>query len=163
MKNKKSIYLLGLGVAIIWGTIINRVFNAVAGTDDTALPNAAKITKEAYNDYTLPKDTTHLLLNYRDPFGLKKQQDTVRAVVKRTEKTPVMKPVFNWGFIKYSGYIRNPDSKKMIALLNINGKNVMLAEGETAGNVKLVKNMRDSVKVNFNSMNKFISMTPRTL
>ena len=56
-----------------------------------------------------------------------------------------MKPVVNWGFVKYSGYILNPDSKKTIALMNINGKSAMMAEGETTDNVKLLKNMHDSL------------------
>jgi hypothetical protein len=163
MKNKKMIYLLGLVVVIVWGIIIYRIIEAAVGSDDTVLPNSTKVVKELYNDYTTTKDTSHLLLNYRDPFGLKKQADTTQYIAKRSHRAQVFKPVINWSFIKYSGYIRNPGTKKIIAILSINGKNVMLTEGETSGNVKLLKNMRDSVKINFNGNVKFISMNPRTI
>jgi hypothetical protein len=160
MKNKKLTYFLGFVVLMVWGIIIYRVIDASAGGDDpvTVVSNAPR--KEAYNDFAIAKDTAHLLLNYRDPFGLVKQKDTVTLAVKRNyHKTMVSldkKPAFNWGFIQYSGYIRNPGSKKLITLLSINGKNEMLSEGETRDNVKLIKNLRDSIKISFNGKTKFI-------
>jgi hypothetical protein len=119
---------------------------------------AKTIVKEPYDDYAIPKDTTHLLLNYRDPFGLMIPKDSVKIRATTTRHiVPVVTPI-NWGFIKYSGYIKNPGSKKLIALLSINGKEEMMTEGETVDNVKLIKNMRDSVKISFNGHLKSISM-----
>ena len=64
----------------------------------------------------------------------------------------------DWGFIQYSGYIRNPGSKKLVAIMTVNGKNVMMAEGETTDQVKLLKNLRDSIKISFKGKTKFIVM-----
>jgi len=157
MKNKKLTYLLGLVVAVVWGLIIYRVIVASGGSDDN-LPVVAKTAvKEPYDDDKPPKDTIHLLLNYRDPFGLVQFKDTTRASAnKRTVTNRTVAPIFDWSFIKYSGYIRNPGSKKLIAIMSINGESVTMAEGETADKVKLIKNMRDSVKVSFNGRSHFI-------
>jgi len=161
MKNKKVTYLLGLVVAIVWGLIIYRVFSAANGDDVPVITKAA--VKEPYDDYTIPKDTTRLLLNYRDPFGLVKPKDTVKlSAIKHTEKKIMLKPM-DWSFIQYSGYMRNPNSRKLVAILSINGNSVMMAEGETSNNVKLIKNMRDSVKVSFNGKTKFIVMHTGTI
>ncbi len=164
MKNKMVTYLLGALVAIVWGIIIYRIFDAAVGSDDAA-PGPATVKKEAYNDYAIAKDTTHLLLNYHDPFGLTRQKDTI-AVVKKVNYKPaamVPKPVMNWGFIQYSGYIRNPASKKLITLININGRSEMLTEGQEKDNVKLIKNLRDSIKISYNGKIKFIPMKPAAL
>jgi hypothetical protein len=156
-------YGLGLVVLVVWGLIIYRVVDA-AGGDDGPLPSATvKISKGPYNDFALAADTTKLLLNYRDPFGLVKQKDTA-APVKRLHFKSVAalasKPAFNWGFIQYSGYMYNPSSKKMVALISINGKSEMITEGATKDNIKLIKNMRDSIKISYNGMTKFISRRP---
>lgn len=166
MKNKKFTYLLGLAVAILWGLILYRVVNWTSGGDDDPLPVVpAKRPKEAYNDYAVPKDTTHLLLNYRDPFGLVKMKDTAQMPLSKVHHPLIMvaKPALNWGFIKYSGYICNRASKKLIALVSVNGKNVMLSEGDTKEQVKLVKNMRDSIRVRFNGQTKCIPLKSTTL
>jgi hypothetical protein len=159
MKNKKLTYGLGLAVLVVWGLIIYRVV-AAASNDNNDLPVASSpVKKEPYNDYATPKDTTHLLLNYRDPFGLVKQKDTSKALPTHSRKiNPIApKPIFNWAFIKYSGYMRNPGSKKLLAILTINGRSVNMAEGETIDKVKLLRNMGDSVKVSCDGHTKFIT------
>lgn len=160
MKNKKMTYILVVVVLVIWGLIIRTVISSVSNGDEVVPVTAAKSAKEPYNDYTLPKDTTHLLLNYRDPFGLVKFKDTAEVRVKSISHKSLaaipLKPAMNWSFIKYSGYIHNPTSRKLIALVNINGKNIMLSEGETKDQVRLIKNMRDSIKIIFNGQTKFI-------
>jgi len=166
MKNKKVTYLLGLVVVIVWGLIIYRIFDAATGSDDAATPVQTNIKKEAYNDFAIPKDTSHLLLNYRDPFGITQQKDTAVLPVKKMVHriSPIMpKPVFNWNFIQYSGYIRNPASKKLITLISINGQNEMLTEGEVKRQVKLIKNMHDSIKISYNGKIKYITIKPAAL
>jgi len=159
MKNKKLTYFLIFIVLVVWGMIIYRIFDAAGGDDDATAIASVKSVKEVYNDFTIPRDTTKLLLNYRDPFGLVKFKDTVGPPVVHHPKSKVTlmsKPAMNWGFIQYSGYIRNPSSKKLIALVSINGE--MLAEGDTKDQVKLLRNLIDSIKVSFNGKTKFISI-----
>lgn len=165
MKNKKLTYLLGLVVLVVWGMIIYRVFNAVSGNDDSLPAAPLKIAKEAYNDFSLPKDTTHLLLNYRDPFGIVKQKDTDKVVVRRfaERKIPVQVKPMDWGFIRYSGYMLNPATKKLITLVSINGQNITLSEGQTKSDVKLIKNLRDSIKIIYAGKTKFITIKSSAL
>lgn len=152
--------MLGLIVLVVWGMIIYRVFEAMGGSDDNNISTATKPVKEAFNDFSIPKDTTHLMLNYRDPFGLTKQKDTTRQITRRsTERKTiaVVKPM-DWSFIRYSGYMLNPGTKKLIALVSINGQNTTLAEGQTQYQVKLIKNLRDSIKISFQGKTKFIGI-----
>ena len=167
MKNKQLTYFLGLVVVVVWGVIIYRIVSTAAGNDDPAPIASPSIKKEPYNDFAVQKDTARLLLNYRDPFGLTKQKDTAHYSVKKniainvnSATSTLMKPAFNWGFLQYSGYVRNPGSKKIITLISINGKNEILAEGETKNQVKLIKNMGDSIKISFNGKTKFIPIKP---
>jgi hypothetical protein len=165
VKNKKMTYLLGFVVLVVWGMIIYRVFNAMGDNDDGLPVASLKATKEAYNDFSIPKDTTHLLLNYRDPFGLVKQKDTDRVVFRAAVNRKMLMPVkaMDWGFIKYSGYMLNPGTKKLIALVSINGQNITLSEGQTRNDVKLLKNMRDSIKISYAGKIKFIAIKSSAL
>jgi len=160
MKNKAIMYMLGALVALVWGLIIYRVYDSVGSGNEDAPAVALKPPKEAFNDYAFSADTTHLALNYRDPFSEEKIADTIaRVKVSITKPRAEKKAVaMNWGFITYSGYINNPAGKKLLSVMHINGKAVILTEGETSQNVKLLKNMRDSVKVSFEGKTKIISM-----
>ncbi len=151
-------YFLLLLVAVVWGLIIYRIV-AVTGNDDDASSAVAVTTiKEPYNDYEIPKDTSQLLLNYRNPFGLTAFKDTSKVPIKVKSSGRTGKPQIDWNFVKYSGYMRNPGSKKLIAILTINGKTVNMSEGETASQVKLLQNKGDSVKILFNGHTKFIAI-----
>lgn len=166
MKNKKVTYLLGAVVLGIWGLIIYRVFDAASGGDDPVAPTPLNIKKEVYNDFAIPVDTTRLLLNYRDPFGMAKKRDTNIVPVKKIRQSniPVVaKPAMNWNFIQYSGYIRNPSTHKLVTMVSINGRNETLTEGQVVDQVKLLKNLRDSIKISYNGKIKFITLKPATL
>ncbi|WP_419699005.1 hypothetical protein [Mucilaginibacter sp. NFX135] len=168
MKNKKINYLLGLLVVIIWGSIIYRVVAALNGDSDLPPPQAKP--RETYNDRALTSDTAHLHTGYRDPFGQIKLRDTAGSIpVKKlvlssvNVSRPAAKPLINWDMISYRGFIRNPGSKKLIAIMMVNGKPVMLAEGERSGAVKLLRNLRDSVSVEYQGHHKFIQINPAAL
>jgi len=164
MKNKKLTYFLIAAVVGVWALIIYRVVGAATAEDDASLPMPTSAVKEAYNDFSLPKDTTKLLLNYRDPFGLVKPKDTITLKptksLSHNSLPAVAKPAMNWSFITYSGYIRNPSTKKLVALVSINGQSLTLSEGEIKNQVKLVKNLRDSIKISYEGKTKFISIKP---
>ncbi|GGH22142.1 hypothetical protein [Mucilaginibacter phyllosphaerae] len=167
MKRKTINYLLGFAVFLIWGLIFCKVIAAAWGDDDTAPAPAARRPEKVYDDFAVKKDTTKLALNYRDPFQL-----SASHAIDTTRRLPVIKvkvtsrPVparTDWSFIKYSGYIANPATRKIISILVINGRSAMLREGETAENVKLLKNMRDSVKISFKNKIQYISRNTATL
>jgi hypothetical protein len=54
-------------------------------------------------------------------------------------------------------------SKKLITLVSINGKDEMFSESETKDHVKLIKNLRDSIRISFNGKTKFITIKPPAL
>jgi hypothetical protein len=170
-KNKVTVYLLGTTVALVWGIIIYRVA-AAAGNDDSdaVTEHRVQLPKETLDDYAYKPDTTSLMLNYPDPFLQTKpaevRKDTLQIPVSRLlasrpviNSTVVLKPVLNWNFIRYSGYIANAHGKKLIALVSINGKSLMLGEGESAEQVKLLKNLKDSIKVSYQNHTKFIPVS----
>lgn len=160
MKNKGLTYILVLAVLAVWGMIIYRIYVTVNADDDHPLQNAITLKKEVFNDYAIPKDTTKLLLNYRDPFAVQKPEEkevfSDKPATPKIAIHPQVKPPVNWNLIKYSGYIHNPGSKKLIAMMTINGKELMMIEGETADQVKLIRNLKDSVKVSYQGATKFI-------
>jgi hypothetical protein len=166
MKNKKLTYLLIFFVLIVWGIIVYRIVGAINQDDDLPVTEHIQI-KESYNDFSVRKDTGSLKLNYRDPFSspAKELRDTVikhPVVIKKTMNA-VVKPTFNWSMIRYSGYIRNPASKKLIAIMSINGSPAMLSEGESAGQITLLKNAKDSVKIKYQDQVKFIGLNRAAL
>jgi hypothetical protein len=158
MKNKKTVYILILMVIIVWGMIFYRIYAAFSDDAEPVIAPATKI-KEPYDDYAIPKDTSHLQARYRDPFGQAPVKDTALVVPQKNihRTVPVtIAPGINWAAINYMGYIRNPGSKKLIAIMHINGKEVMMTEGETAEQVKLLRNLCDSVKISYHGQTKFI-------
>ncbi|MBD1363814.1 hypothetical protein IDJ77_08320 [Mucilaginibacter sp. ZT4R22] len=164
MKNKKLTYLLIVAVIFIWGAIIYKIFDVVNPDDDLPLinPTVAGV-KPTVDDYEVLPDTTQLLLNYPDPFGQVRYRDTAATPVKRVSHSIVRQmptvPAINWGGIKYSGYVINGDQKKNTAFIKINGNSLTLMEGETADQVKLLKNMKDSIKVMFQGQVKVIKIS----
>lgn len=168
MKNKKATLFLCLLVLIVWGAIFFKILNS-SDRNSNNRNISFKVKTGDYNDYSVI-DTFKLILNYRDPFGLSnipteisdsKNQMYSRPKIKASvgiKNEYQLKPTLPESFIKYSGYIRNADSKKLLAILNINGKEVMMAEGQTYEDVKLIKNLRESLKVLIKGKTKIIEI-----
>lgn len=161
VKNKRVTYLLICVVCLVWGIIIYRLFFLDRGGDEETVFLKAKTVHEPYDQYTVKKDTFKLALNYRDPFPGKaitpaeppKADLSVHTDFKPVK--PVIPPVI-WPAIKYTGYITNPKTKKMVAILTVNGKERMTAEGESLEGIKLLKNKKDSILVSWMGKQKYI-------
>ncbi|MBB5395105.1 hypothetical protein [Mucilaginibacter sp. AK015] len=157
MKKKRTNLLLGIAVIIIWAGAGYRVLSALG--DQEELPVAApSMVKSPADDFAAVTDTVQLRANYRDPFGVTPpsvKPDTLSH--KRVDRRmPAQRPQADMGFVKYAGYIANPVSKRTLSMLLINGKTMMLNEGESAEGIKVLKNMRDSVKVAYQGRVRFI-------
>jgi hypothetical protein len=164
MKKKQLNYILVMVAAAVWALIAYRIFTGLGATEEP-VPLTRQdqgFPKPPADDYALRPDTTRLRLNYRDPFSSKKPRDTSGTPGIKPAGVPlsplVPQPLIDWSTIRYSGYMRNPGSKKLIALLTVNGKNLMLAEGEQAEKIKLLKNLQDSVKINYRGNTHYIRM-----
>lgn len=162
LKGKTATYLLIAAVAAVWGLIIYRIFASI-GDDVPVSASALPGKKVPLDDYAFKPDTTRLLLNYRDPFGKSSTVSTSdtsnlkKTASKVTLTAAPVKKEITWPAISYGGYIQNPESKKLIALLHINGRNVMLAEGESVDGVKLIKNLKDVVNLQYQGESRSFS------
>jgi hypothetical protein len=161
VKNKTMTYLLICAVAMVWGIIVYRVFFNDTEEDDLNGVVTTKAVHEPYDQYVAKNDTFHLALNYRDPF-LGKMMVTPAGVkvsspkpVNRMPPKPIP-PALNWETIRYTGYITNPTTKKVVAILSVNGMERMTAEGESFQGVKLLKNKKDSILVSWMGKQKYI-------
>lgn len=162
-KNKKLTWFLICAVALVWGVILYRLFFNNAEEDYVLKSPSVAAKHEPYDQYVLKEDTFKLALNYKDPFlgGITSESaesKIVDPVLKQVNFVPPAppKPTVDWSIIKYSGYIINPVTKKMVAIVMVNGKERMLAEGEHFEGMQLLKNKKDSVLVSWKDKQKYI-------
>lgn len=164
VKNKKLTYLLICAVAAVWGIVIFRLFFAEAGEEYQPAFAERKQVHEPYDQYAAQPDTFRLVLNYRDPFlgtsaKIEKPGPSVNpatAALHAALSKPALPPPINWSGIGYIGRIVNPVSKKIVSIVTVNGRERMLAEGEVFEGLKLIKNKRDSILVEWQGKQKYI-------
>ena len=165
VKNKKLTYLLLCAVAAVWGIVIYRLFFAEAGEDYKPAFAERQVVHEPYDQYAEKPDTFRLALNYRDPFlgGTAKIADPVVTVPASSSTAlhaalsrPALPPPINWNAIQYTGRIINPVTKKAVSIVTVNGRERMLSEGEVFEGLKLLKNKRDSILVEWQGKQKHI-------
>jgi hypothetical protein len=161
MKNKKLLYILIPAVGLIWGLVIYTILTSVRGSNE--LSEAGIIIPDISGTDTL-MHSYELLANYRDPFL------RYSAVVRENkETTPAVKPgnVRNqretasqqlrrviWPGIEYRGLILSEG--RNVALLRINNSNVIMSEGQSRNEVKLLKMYADSVQLSLGTETKYI-------
>ena len=148
MKNKTLTYVLLIAVAAIWYQVFFRVTGNLFGEDTPIVQpvdNASAIP-------TVERDTFDLQANYRDPFGETKK---VVAVVNpeqpppKVRNTPRPKPPKTvWPPIKYFGMVKKTESQEPLAILKVDGIQLMLRKGEEMFNEITLKEVgRDSIQV----------------
>lgn len=164
MKNKKVTYLLIFCVLAVWGIIFYRIYAGL--TEEEAIDLPVKQAKTAYfKEVDHAKDRVLLQFDYADPFA-DEPAEPAPPVIKPVNAAPVnnymmpqmARPQVNWTGIQFVGQIFNPATKKRIAIINVNGREAMLTEGETVNGLKLLKNAGDSVKVQFQNSTKYLSL-----
>ncbi|HEY0056921.1 MAG TPA: hypothetical protein VGB63_16340 [Pedobacter sp.] len=164
MKNRAVTYLLIVSVAAVWGVIFYQIFKVSGDKESLQGPAIRHSADNKSLDNYEWKDTLKLALNYRDPFlsssnnavALPTLSDLDAAVVPTTPKLRPLISQVNWEGIKYTGFIMNTPGKRLVAILNIYGKEQFLSEGESAAGVRLISNMRDSVKLAYQNNIKYI-------
>ncbi len=161
MKSKKMIYLLIGCVAVVWGMIIYRIYVQVKPGDELQIsqvkqkPISIAISNHSNDAYQLYLD--------RDPFVSYSFVSSVAPAIQNTGQAKVstaakiITPVA-WPAINYSGYIKNPKSNQKITIISLNGKEIMLRDGEVAQGVKLIKNYGDSIQLSFMQTTKHLKL-----
>jgi len=164
MKHQKAlVYVLGFLVVCIWGIILVRVFSAVGDQDRFTGMNQLQVKTVKVEVPVLQPDTFQLQLNYPDPFlPLSKAGVVAEPVVPATlpaanvnnfqakPVAPVVKPVV----IQYLGYITG--DKQKIAIINQDGKERMMMEGQLADQLQVLAIATDSVKIKYKGKTSFI-------
>jgi hypothetical protein len=160
MKSKKMTYLLICCVAGVWGIIFYRIFTGMA-TEDSAELSTRTAREPYFNMIDHAKDAVVLEMGYSDPFasGYSEPANTPALSVQALPSMPLpTKPKVNWSGIIYSGQIYNRIEKRHVAIISINGKEVMLSEGERANGLKFIKRIGDSIKVEYQDAVKYLSI-----
>nr|WP_121273816.1 hypothetical protein [Pedobacter schmidteae] len=165
MKNKKALlYVLGFLVVCIWGMIIMKVYAAVGDEEEpaVALRGVGNVAKTRVP--VLQPDTFQLQLNYGDPFKEVAAEEVVPKTAPLTSfnQVPLARPIAAQPMInplantKYLGYVWNAGNRKKVAIINQNGKEMMIEEGHQLEELQLLSITTDSVKVKFKGKTSFI-------
>ncbi|MBB2145793.1 hypothetical protein GM921_09865 [Pedobacter sp. LMG 31464] len=163
MKNKKVMYGLLVVVVIVWGIIGYRVFMA-SGSQELPPVQAALPKREYVQLINHENDTVNLDLAYRDPFSVANgdfiAEAAGNAVGLKNPAPALLMPRtgVNWSTIQYMGYITNPDTKLKVVLISLNGKDLMLAEGQSLNGLRLIKYTGDSVKIEYQKESKYLKL-----
>ena len=171
MKNKKITYLLVLVAFAVWAYVFYSIFDYTS--DDGAF--SISTNKRNYTVDTIIKDDEHftLLLNYTDPFLKTKHYSKSISVdtsvrnwrgsskkikAKSISEKPLHDPkdILFCKSVSYIGMIRNKQTNKNLAILNINSKEYMISEGQQIEDISVLKIVTDSVELKCTSMVLYI-------
>jgi type II secretory pathway component PulC len=160
MKNKQFTYLLMVFVAALWAIIFYRIYLATGNEQEFMLHIPQKKMKY-FTMLNHQTDKAMLNFNYRDPFS-PSNSFIIEIATKTNHIVPAIKPMpkppINWLGILYTGYINNPSSKQKLVIIMANGKEFMLAQGQSLNGIKLLKYAGDSVKIQYQNKAKYIKL-----
>jgi type II secretory pathway component PulC len=151
VNTKSTKYLLLTGVMLIWGLIIYRVIHGLDRDNDAVIMTS-------HNEglkYVALADTFALVANYPDPF-LSTQDETAEKeneVLTDQQITPVpvmptqRKSSIDLHTLHYQGMILNPDTKKKVGILTIDGKQVMVKEQDKIEGFLIRKITKDKITI----------------
>ena len=147
MKNKSVTYGLLIVVAIIWYQVFFRVSGSLFGEDEAIAPPVNQVSVVPMAE----RDTFDLQANYRDPFGETKKKAVVVGddVAPPRQRTPKpLPPQIVWPPIEYFGLVKKTHSKAPLAILKVDGIQLMLRRGEEMFNEIVLKEIgRDSIQI----------------
>jgi type II secretory pathway component PulC len=159
MNSKWTKIFLIFAVLVVWGLIIFKIISHFNNQG-----NGEIIDNRAINLSTNQKtDTFNLLLNYPDPFlytlRIENNQSHSGSKSKLSSSPKVIKepkPVLPIPVIKYFGLITNKKTQKLVAIINIAGKQYLAKQGETFNGVSVLKMFNDSILINYDQQRLWI-------
>jgi hypothetical protein len=156
--NKKLNYALLALVFTLWGGVMYKYFFKSTNEIETNLDSLVETPQTTA--LVIKKETYDLLLNYPDPFAIKKIKKTQKKKafsIQKTIKPVVRKKYVPWPILNYYGMAKNKQSNKKVAILSINGQSVLLSEKRTKHNVTMNDIYNDSVVVVFEGEKKTVA------
>jgi len=140
----------------IWGSIFYQLFDWTKRPD---IPALTEIQQPLINKDTVTEEIK-LLLNYRDPFLERKNRVVVSKSTLPLKKIKIKveknKKVVNWPHIIYNGSISNKTANKALALLKINGRELLMKEAEMREGVEVWRIYSDSISLAYMKLSKMI-------
>ena len=148
-------------IILVWGFVFYQLFSYFFSSPTFAKEENIPVI----NIDEIKTDTFSIVADYRDPFlgsktGLKqhanyavKKNTNVHKTAKKTPD-PVDKA---WPPLKYKGMIKNNNSNRRVGIIEINGKENLVREGDVVHDVKVITINKQSVKVSFQKENRIIT------
>jgi len=169
MKDKRATIILLAAVGLVWGFALYQIISGFMGGEEPVYKKKASVH---VHDLVVENDSFNLRLNYRDPFlgklpsvaaggtgGIVPVRASV-SVKRPPEKKPepVLIPVLkaDVSFVNYIGLIKNQKTGKEVSLVSIYGRDYFMLEGQTEKEVTLLKNMIDSIQIQYREDKFFI-------
>lgn len=157
VSNKKLNYALLALVVILWGGIMYKFFFKNTAEVSSNLNPLVESPKET--TVVLKKETYDLLLNYPDPFDVKRAENKPKkkpVLAKKTLKQRIQPKYIQWPTLNYYGMAKNKETNEKIAIIGINGQSVLLSEKSSKKDVMIDVIYNDSVVVVFAGVKKTI-------
>lgn len=153
-------YFLICCVALVWGVIFREIFiGSTEDTDDLVMRH--QVREPFFNKVDHAQDKVSIDMTHEDPFrafSFMQEEVPVENESKPLKIITPAKPKMNWTGISYKGQIYNKTEKRNVAIIAINGKEVMLSEGEGADGLKFIKRAGDSIKVTYQNATTYLSI-----
>jgi len=146
-------------VVCLWGIILFRLWSGPA-EDQASFAEPLTDKQPYFNMVDHQYDTVELDLNYRDPFSSASYTPLMDDVSLKAplKIVPVGLRQVDWTKISYTGYIDNKTNGIRLAIMSVEGSEVMLKVGQVQMGIKLISFSADSVKVGYQGAAKFIKL-----
>ena len=133
-------------LVVIWGGIAYQISSF--GSSDVTTHSRGNLPVSR-KENTKP-DTFSILANYRDPFlGKPIEERKPESASKKMPKPVEIKVALPWPKITYGGVIKNQKSSKQLYLVQVNGNDNIIKEGDVVEEVQITKAWKDSIQVVF--------------
>lgn len=105
---------------------------------------------------TLEYEPYELLVDYNDPFKTSELGDNLKlnyepSVVENPEKSEIPRslPKKEINFIRYSGIINNPTTRKKAAIISVNGTDFFVKVNEQLKDIRINSIQKDQIQITY--------------
>lgn len=155
MKSKATTYILLAAVLGVWGFILMKIFGALSDGSDMPIAASKTFNTQLVNlSFYTNKKTGALLLDYTDPMLRHLTTSTITTPVEPLKQQTIahyippapieMEPQID---VHYLGFIENLEDKRPTAIVNIQGVQYMMNNGERQSGVHLISISKEYLKI----------------
>lgn len=153
MKKKSFTYVLLIIVVLIWVGVFFRIKSGVGDQEEPV----KLFQPPPKTEVIIELNSFELLLNYKDPFKLKKTviepiTNPVKKVVKKKSKPK--KTDHQWPEIKFSGIIENKITGKQSFIIRFDRREYILSRGDSIGNYLIASGNDQLIEVKYGNETK---------